>query len=122
MDEPSVEQREAWDLAQIKQRRSRLFAKPIGSVVRRLMNSSGYGETKAAEQLQECWQRAVGAELARLSRPGNVSRGILLVNVANSAVMQEIHFRKKRVLAALRSEAVGMKSITDIRIRIARFD
>ncbi|MCA9133767.1 MAG: DUF721 domain-containing protein, partial [Planctomycetales bacterium] len=94
MDEPTAEQREAWDLAQIRQRRSHLHAKPIGSVVRRLMASTGYGETQAVEQLRQQWNAAVGEQLAGMTRPGNVARGVLYVYVSNSAVMQELHFRR----------------------------
>ena len=117
MPEPTPEQREAWDLAQIHQRRSRLVAKPIGSVVRRLLASSGYAETQGAAQMLEQWQQAVGPELAKLSRPGNVARGILQIHVANSAVMQEVHFRKKQILSKLQKVATT-GNITELKIRV----
>ncbi len=117
MPEPSSDQREAWDLAQIHQRRSRLVAKPIGSVMRRLLASSGYAETQGAAQLLEQWQQAVGPELAKLSRPGNVARGVLQVYVANSAVMQEVHFRKKQILAELR-KFESNSGLTRLKIRV----
>ena len=118
MAEPTPEQREAWDLAQIHQRRSRLVAKPIGTVLRRVLASSGYGETQAVAQLPAAWKQVVGAELAQLSRPGNVSRGSLQVHVANSATMQEVHFRKKQILAALQKQ-VGTLKVTDLKIRVS---
>lgn len=121
MPEPSQEQREAWDLAQIHQRRSRLIAKPIGSVIRRLLASTGYAETQGAAQLLEQWQQAVGPELAKLSRPGNVARGILQVHVANSSVMQEVHFRKKQILAKLQKAGATSK-ITKLKIRIEQWE
>lgn len=121
MPEPTAEQQEAWNLAQIHQRRSRLVAKPIGGVIRRLLSSSGYAESQSAAQLQAQWEQAVGPQLAKLSRPGNVSRGVLLVEVANSALMQEIHFRKKQILTAFHGQAATQK-ITGLRIRIGKFD
>lgn len=121
MPEPTDEQREAWDLAQIHQRRSRFHAKPIGSVMRKLMAQSGYGATQAAAQLQEQWQAAVGPTLAELSKPGNLAKGALQVWVANSAVMQEIHFRKKQIIAALRS-SLPQSPISDLKIRVGRID
>ena len=121
MREPTPEQREAWDLSQIRQRRSRLVAKPIGGVVRRLLASSGYGETQGAAQLLEQWQQAVGPELAKLTRPGNVARGVLQVHVANSATMQEVHFRKKQILVALQKLGVNSK-ITELKIRVSQWD
>jgi predicted nucleic acid-binding Zn ribbon protein len=119
MDELNADQQEEWDLAQIRQRPSRFRAKPIGSMIRRLMSSSGYGETQAAEQLREQWSEAVGSTLANLSRPGNVSRSVLHVHVANSAVMQEIHFRKKQILVKLQSASV---KISELRIRVGPID
>ena len=121
MQKPTAEQQEAWDLAQIHQRRSRLVAKPIGGVIRRLLASSGYAETEAVAQLQARWEQAVGPTLAGLSRLGNVSRGALQVEVANSATMQEIHFRKKQILTALQAQATTSK-ISSLRIRVGKFD
>ncbi len=121
MREPTPEQQEAWDLAQIHQRRTRLVAKPIGGVIRRLMASSGYSETQATAQLQQHWEQAVGEILAKLSRPGNISRGALQVEVANSATMQEIHFRKKQILESLRSSTAN-SGIASLRIRVGKFD
>ncbi len=121
MQEPTQEEREAWDLASIRQRRSRFVAKPIGNVVRRLLASSGYGDTQAAAQLQHAWNEAVGPTLAKLSRPGNVSRGALQIQVANSAAMQEIHFCRKQILASLRANP-STANISDFKIRIGQFE
>ncbi len=121
MQEPTAEQREAWELSQIHQRRTRLVAKPIGGVIRRLLATSGYAESQSTAQLQSQWDQAVGPTLARLSRPGKVSRGALTVEVANSATMQEIHFRKKQIIAALRNDATG-KQITNLKIRVGNFE
>ncbi len=121
MSEPTPDEREAWELATIRQRRSRLVAKPIGSVVRRLMESSSYGETQAAAHLQAAWEKAVGPVLAKLSRPGNITRGALQIHVANSAAMQEIHFCRKQILSSLQASPVAEK-ITDLKIRIGQFD
>ncbi len=120
MPEPTPEQREAWDLAQIHQRRSRLVAKPIGGMMRRLLASTGYGETQGAAELLEQWKQAVGPELAAHSRPGNLARGTLQVHVANSAIMQEIHFRKKQILHKLQKLGTATK-ITDLKIRVSQW-
>ena len=121
MQEPTPQQREAWDLAQIHQRRSRLEAKPIGGMMRRLLASTGYGETQGAAQLLELWKEAVGPELAAHSRPGNVARSTLQVHVANSAIMQELHFRKKQILHKLQKLGTTTK-ITDLKIRVSQWE
>ena len=117
MDEPTPQQQEEWDLAQIRQRRSRLHAKPIGSVVRRLMTQSGYGQTQSTELLQQKWTEAVGTSLAPLSRPGVVKRGVLQVQVADSATLQELSFCKKQIIASLR-QAFPDWQISDVRLRV----
>ena len=121
MKEPTEEQREAWNLAQIQQRRSRLVAKPISSIIRQRLASSGYAESQFSAQLQAQWEQAVGPALAKLSRLGSVTRGALTVEVANSASMQEIHFRKKQILTAFQEDAAA-KQITDLKIRVGKFD
>ena len=114
---PSEEQEDAWHLSQIRQRRSRLNAKPIGSVIRTLMARKGYGQTQAADELQARWQEAAGQVLGSHSRAGNVSRGVLQVFVADSSALQELHLCKKQVLAALQA-AMPHANIRDFRARV----
>ncbi len=118
MDSPSREEQEAWELAQIRQRPSRVTPKPIGNVVRRLMTRSGYGQTQAAQQLQDNWAAAVGPELAQRSRAGSISRGILTIHVSDSPTMQEIYFLKRKLIAKLQAEMPSAK-IKNIRTRIS---
>lgn len=117
MQEPTAEEREAWDLTQIRQRRSRLVAKPISSVVRSLLSSTGYAESQAAVELQRHWTAAVGPTLAPLSRVGNLSRGVLLIVVANSATMQELHLQKRQLVGYLQTHLPNAK-IKDLKIRL----
>lgn len=113
-----LSEEEQWELSQIRQFKSRLNAKPIGSVMRKLMTQRGYGQTQAAEQLAEYWPLAAGEVLAVQTRPGNVSRGILTVHVTDSVAMQELNFVKKQIIARLQKELPEMK-ISGIRGRIS---
>ncbi len=106
-----------WHLASIQQRASRLNAKPIGSVVKNLMRRRGYGQTQASDRLASAWATAVGEELASVSRPGNISKGNLIVFVANSACLQELHLRKRQVMRSLQAQLPEM-GLKDIRPRI----
>ncbi len=119
--EPTEEELDAWNLAQIQQRRSNLFAKPISSVMKRLMSQKGYSAIQATSQLGEQWNEIVGELLARMTRPGNISRGVLLVSVSDSGAVQELHFRKKQILTALQSRLPEAK-IEDLRFRVSKFD
>lgn len=115
--EPTSDEDEAWNLSQIRQRRSRLNAKPIGSMIRTLMARSGYGQTQAVEELLTQWRLAVGPSLAESTRPGNISRGVLQVLVADSSSLQELHLCRKQILAALKG-AIPQAGITDLRGRV----
>jgi len=115
--EPTPEQQEQWELQQIKQGNSRLFARPIGSVMRKLLAEKGYAAVQASQELADAWPQAAGESLARFTRPGKLSRGVLLVEVANSLVLQEIHFEKSRILKALQT-ALPAHKFNDLRFRV----
>lgn len=112
---------EAWNLSQIRQRSSRFNVPKVGDSVRRLMTRSGYGQTEAAEGLQTAWVAAVGEQLASRSRPGNISRGVLSIHVADSPTMQEISFGKRGILKKLAATLPEVK-LRDIRTRITNLD
>lgn len=117
--EPTDEELEAWNLAQIQQRGSNLHAKPIASVMRKLMSQRGYAAIQATNDLSTRWKEIVGEVLAELTCPGNISRGTLLVMVNDSGAMQELSFRKKQILAALKVKLPEAK-IEDLRFRVGK--
>ena len=117
--EPTEEELEAWNLSQIQQRGSNLHAKPIGSVMRKLMSQRGYAAIQASNDLSSHWKEIVGEVLASLTCPGNISRGTLQVIVSDSGAMQELTFRKKQILTALKTKLPEAK-VEDLRFRIGR--
>ncbi len=116
-EEPTPEQIEQWELGQIKQGHSRLFARPIGSVMRKLLAEKDYASLQSSQTLVDAWQSIAGERLAKVTRLGKVTRGILLVEVANSLALQDIHFEKPRLLKALQAQFPELK-LTDLRFRI----
>ena len=92
--------------------------KKIDQVVSQLMSQRGYGQTLVNEQLRETWSEVVGETLARQSRPGQIRQQVLDVFVANSAVNQELTFRRRELLKQL-AQALPQYSITDLRFRIS---
>lgn len=117
---PSDEEIEAWQLAQIKQHRSYLQAKPIKTVINKLLAQHGYAAVQAAAVLQSQWSEVVGEVLSARTRLGNISRGTLLVEVADSGSLQELHFRKRQILAEMQRRLPDAK-ITDLRMRVSNF-
>lgn len=89
----------------------------IGRIVSRLMARTGYDRERAADGLVAAWQEAAPAALKAASQPGLVRRGVLEVFVSHSALVQELGFQKRDVLAKLAVLAPSA-GITDIRCRL----
>ncbi len=92
----------------------------LSEVLGDLFAARGYGRYLAHQELQEAWDAAVGESARRQTRLGEVRRGVLNVDVAHPALLEELAaFRKPELLAALRTGAPGT-TIHDIRFRIGR--
>ncbi|MFM8986645.1 MAG: DUF721 domain-containing protein [Planctomycetia bacterium] len=89
----------------------------IGRIVSRLMARTGYDRELAADGLATAWQAAAPPALQGASRAGLVRRGVLEVFVSHSALVQELGFQKREVLARL-AELAPAAGITDIRCRL----
>ncbi len=118
--EPTPEERERWELEQIKQSHSRLYARQIGTVVRKLLTTKGYGAIQSTQSLQETWAGIVGEKLAAATRVGKISRGALLVEANSSQALQELHFQNQTILKRLKAELPEQK-INRLNLRTATF-
>ena len=90
---------------------------PIGRLMSRLMARTGYDRERAAEGLAAAWRQAVAGPLRDASQPGLVRRGVLEVFVSHSALVQELGFQKRDVIARL-AVLVPAAGISDIRCRL----
>ncbi len=66
----------------------------IADTLSTLMARRGYAQLEAAGERDEVWKDAVGEQMAPHSRIGHIRRGVVEVTVCNSAVLQELTFRK----------------------------
>lgn len=89
----------------------------IGSVMSRLLARTGYDLEQGSDSLALAWQQVAPASLRGSSQAGLVRRGVLEVFVSHSALVQEMGFHKREVLARL-GEIVPGEGITDIRCRV----
>ena len=89
----------------------------IGSVMSRLLARTGYDREHGSDVLATAWQQAAPASMQGSSQAGLVRRGVLDVFVSHSALVQEMGFHKREVLARL-GELVPAEGITDIRCRV----
>lgn len=118
-----VQENEIAKVAKYVQQNQRFSAMPkrIDNVVSRLMTRKGYAREQANNELIEVWKTIVGDSMVRDSRPGNVRRGTLQVNVRNSIVLQELTFRKRELLRELARLLPQMK-IQQIRFNVGNLD
>jgi len=89
----------------------------IGSVMSRLLARTGYDQQQATSGLATAWEQAAPAAFRGCSQAGLVRRGVLEVFVSHSALVQEMGFHKREVIARL-GELVPAEGITDIRCRL----
>jgi hypothetical protein len=94
---------------------------PIAEAVAQLMAARGYARVQSSAEMDQVWSGAVGEALAAHCRPGNLRRGVLEVIVANSAVMQELEFLKRKILKEL-AQMTSNKKIRNLRFRIGPVD
>lgn len=93
----------------------------IAEVVSSLLARRGYAQVKSTAECSAAWQHAAGKELGQHSRAGSVKRGVLEVTVRNSAVLQELTFRKKQLLKRL-TELAPERKIRELRFRVGAID
>ncbi len=91
--------------------------KPIGEVLAELVARRGLGRSRDAEAWEAAWCEAVGEMAARYTQVGKLRRGKLEVTVANSLLVQELTFRKKTLLHAMRERFPDV-TIREIRFRV----
>ena len=89
----------------------------IADTLSTLMARRGYAQVEAATQRDEAWKAAVGTQMAPYSRLGNIRRGVVEVTVCNSAVLQELTFRKTELIKKI-ATALPDQKIRDMRFRI----
>jgi predicted nucleic acid-binding Zn ribbon protein len=89
---------------------------PISEIVSRLMTRRGYGNQQTSQEWSAAWSTVAGSQASQ-TRPGKYSRGVLDVIVANSAVLQELTFRKKQLLQSLQLQVPHFK-VKDLRFRV----
>ena len=95
--------------------------KGMGNIISDLMARRGYAQTQTASKCRDAWDASVGQPLAGHTRPGNIRRGVLEVFVRNSAVVQELTFQKKKIVAQLTQRVPELK-IRDLRFRVGSID
>jgi len=76
---------------------------PLGPLVARVLKDIGAGDSARVMRIAECWEEAVGAEIAAHCRPTALRSGVLEVTVDSSVWCQQLQLRGPEILDALRA-------------------
>jgi predicted nucleic acid-binding Zn ribbon protein len=119
IDKAKVEQFLLDDLKN-KQRYIPLPAK-MDRLISELLTRRGYARVKAASQLADVWGGVVGERIAGMTTAGTIRRGMLEVTCKNSAVMQELAFKKHSLVTKLNQKigSLANQPIKDLKLRVA---
>jgi len=91
--------------------------RPLGALVPRVLRDLGLDETARVLRVAECWEAAVGAEVARVARPTALHGEVLEVEVPSSVWCQQLVLRRPELLAGLR-RVLGDDAPRDLRLRV----
>jgi len=100
-------------------RRPQLKLQRIDEILARALKKRQVPFRQEDRQLREVWAKAVGPQIASQSRPDYLRREILLVKVANSVWMQQLHFLKEEIIGKVNT-VLGKESVKDIRFAIGQ--
>lgn len=92
-------------------------AQPIADVLSELMTRRGYARVQGNEAVALAWREAAGDLMAGLTRACLVRRGALEVVVANSALVQELTYRKATILTDL-ARLLPTEKIKNLKFRV----
>ena len=83
----------------------------------RLLARTGYDRQQGRNLVDEAWRQVAPEGFRDASQAGLVRRGVLEVFVSHSALVQEMGFCKRELVARL-GELLPQEGITDIRCRV----
>lgn len=96
--------------------RKRSAPQSMADLMPRLMAQRGYGRLLSHDEFAEAWEQVAG-NLGSQSRVGQLRRGVLEVFVANSLVLQEMTFQKRKLLKAMMDQLPDHK-IRDLKLSV----
>lgn len=91
---------------------------PLSDVVARVMRQTSGKRARTEDQVGAAWRQVVSDRVWVHTRPAGLRRGVLTLEVDNSALLQELAaFQKDLLLQALRPLIQGVY-IQDLRFRL----
>ena len=90
---------------------------PLRSLLEGVLGDLGLEGATAIVRISECWEAAVGPEVARHCRPTALRGGTLEATVDSSVWCHELTLQRRQILAGLRRE-LGDAAPRDLRLFI----
>lgn len=90
---------------------------PIQEILAKILKPADLKQLEIQARLRQVWEQAISPALRQHTELVDFSRKTLYVEVAAHPWMQELHFLKPRILAALQKQ-LGDKVIKDIKFRL----
>jgi predicted nucleic acid-binding Zn ribbon protein len=89
----------------------------VGSLVPRVLADLGLASSARVLRLADCWEEAVGPEVARHCQPTALQGDVLEATVDSSVWCQQLQLQRGEILAALRRVA-GDDAPTSLWLRV----
>lgn len=91
---------------------------PLSVAVAEVIARRGLGRSSADRQLASTWKKVAGERIAGLTRVRSIKRGVLQVDVANGAMLNElVSFHQHALLRTLQSDYAALK-IKELKFRL----
>ncbi len=97
-------------------------AEPLGDLLQGFLKQTSAGREIARDALEVHWRETVGPEIAETTRVSGFRDGVLAVEVASSALLQELAtFYGASILAALKERGAPLPEIRELRFKLGAF-
>lgn len=90
--------------------------RPLDELLGKLVDLHGIDDAMRAHRVVLEWHVLVGAQVARVTAPDSLQRGILSVWVKTSPWMQELRLLKAKLIADINTGIGGPPLVTDLRL------
>lgn len=87
----------------------------IENVLKSALRRAGIDQDIARYEFVLHWDRIVGADIAKRSRPESLRAGLLSVRVSDAAWAQELSFYKGVIISRLQQFLSGAEKVRDVR-------
>lgn len=91
--------------------------RPIGQGVERFLAGLGAPPPEVTRDVATGWVDIVGAELARVTSPGSLRDGVLVVTTTEPAVADHLKWSERKVVERA-NQVLGSEAVRSLRTRV----